>query len=349
MSVKLLTKDGKPLRNHRGEYRYQVRYRIKGKSRTRRIWAKDELSAQVWERQQKDGGVHADEITFVQLMEDFELENIRKPSQYQRDAEYIADIRRSIDEISEVEPIVGAWTIREFNLWVRDVAKTRSARTANKKARQIIHVLKHAYSKGVLLDRLPFDSFQPLNVESYEPKLFPLDRYDEYISVLAAPTRLIVEFILKTGCRQSAARTLTDDRVKADRFLLREKFNEVRVVLRDERLDTILSEAFELRQHYNPSSSYVFIRENGRPWSKNRISYHTTGLWQKNGLEPYGVHSIRAALATRAAEMGATVPEVQSLLGHKSRRASEFYLRHRQPAVAKQLSNRIWSRLEGRE
>src|SRR5665213_1186010 len=78
------------------------------------------------------------------------------------------------------------------------------------------------------------------------------------------------------------------------------------------------SDVYEMLYRRKKDTGYVFLANEGRPFSNYRVHYAITHLCERAGLRKIGWHTLRHTFASHLAMRGAPLNAVQSLLGHST-------------------------------
>jgi integrase len=266
---------------------------------------------------------------------------------------YLEDIRNSIKRVSKVEPVISKLSRQKFNAWIVSLSKERSARTTNKISQQAITILKFCLETGLLIKEPEFFHHIRIPVPHKDPELLKINNLEEWLNPLDEDARLIVEFILYSSCRISAACNLKWEDVYENKVILTEKFSQKRTVILNKFLKPVIEKAKERR---HPSNEYVFQKINkvtknpllriGK-WSKYNLNYHIKTRW-KNLLgetKGVGLHRIRHTLATLAYSKGASLREVSAMLGHTHPDSIRSYIHLKDPIIAAEALENVWENI----
>ena len=126
----------------------------------------------------------------------------------------------------------------------------------------------------------------------------------------------MVSFIAQTGLRKSEAINLkwSDIRIPENYFTLEKtKEKRPRSIPLSPKARTIIDSIIA------PGNiEYVFLDESGKQISVSHIDYGFRLAIRKSGLRGVCLHSLRHSFASRLVQRGASLPDLQALLGHSS-------------------------------
>lgn len=144
--------------------------------------------------------------------------------------------------------------------------------------------------------------------------------------------RALVTGALLTGCRYGELAAMTVDDFNPDAGTLRvrrAKSGKPRhVVLTQEGRDFVAQRAAG-----KPGSAHLFIRENGKPWSKSEQQRPLTAAYTAARIDPpVNFHGLRHTYASRLAMRGVPLAVIAAQLGHADTRMVEKHYGHLSPS-----------------
>ncbi len=200
--------------------------------------------------------------------------------------------------------------------------KVRTHATINKE----MSVLRHMFNKAVeweMLDKSPFERGKTLVVKENNSRLRYLS--EEEIERLLTECKKqkhlyrIVFYALNTGMRRGEILSLQWDQVRNGFIYLRKtKTNEPRQIPINADLAGMLK---EIRREQELRTKYVFTYKAGRESpavSIKRIDRAFKAALRRAGIENFRFHDLRHTFASHMVMRGASLKDVQELLGHKS-------------------------------
>lgn len=153
--------------------------------------------------------------------------------------------------------------------------------------------------------------------------VFDITNKDELLSLT------ILEVIYSSGLRVSELTSLTIDRVSSgsDQLKIFGKGSKERIVpLGKEAKELLLLYIEEVRNPLKPKSKVLFIDENGNPISRQRVYSIVKNAAKKANIEKnVSPHTLRHCFATHLLQNGASIRQVQELLGHAEIETTEIY------------------------
>jgi len=209
-----------------------------------------------------------------------------------------------------------------------------------------IACLHHLFTKGVeweLMEKNPFDKgkglIQKENNKRY--RFLTEDEIEKLLDECEGKKHLhrIVECALNTGMRRNEILSLKWAQVKDGLIYLQEKVknNEARQIPINDRMNEIFK---EIRKEQGLSSKHVFTYQHGKksnPVPIHRVDRSFKGALSRAKIEDCKFHDLRHTFASHLVMRGATLREVQELLGHTTvtmtLRYSHLSPEHKQKAV----------------
>lgn len=179
-----------------------------------------------------------------------------------------------------------------------------------------------------------------LSQEELPRFLRALDEDDDALSVAA------IRLLLYTGCRRSEVLSLTWDRVRLDEgsvYLKDTKNGESRCVLLNARATAVLEELAGKREREERTlgSEYLFPSRAG---ARKGHLYDLRKPFQKAcrraGISGLRIHDLRHSYASLALRSGASLYDVQKLLGHKDISVTQRYA-HLDAAALRSATQRV--------
>lgn len=209
-----------------------------------------------------------------------------------------------------------------------------------------IACLHHLFTKAVeweLMEKNPFDKGKSL-IQKENNKRYRFLTEDEIEKLLdecegKKHLHRIVECALNTGMRRNEILSLKWAQVKHGLIYLQEevKNNEARQIPINERMVEIFK---EIRKEQGLSSKHVFTYQHGKkssPVPIHRVDRSFKGALSRAKIEDCKFHDLRHTFASHLIMRGATLKEVQELLGHTTvtmtLRYSHLSPEHKQKAV----------------
>lgn len=135
----------------------------------------------------------------------------------------------------------------------------------------------------------------------------------------------LVGFLYSTGCRVSEAISINRESINFERRELNVvgKGDKERTVYLTEVSVMYLRLYLSNREDENPA---LFIGKGGRRLSKNGVETALKRIGIKAGVENVHPHRFRRTLATSMIDRGATLQDVQVILGHEDIRTTQVYV-----------------------
>lgn len=207
------------------------------------------------------------------------------------------------------------------------VRRDKAPATANRYLTLVARLMALAVQWGVL-DRNPAAGVKKFSENNARERYLKADEIDRMLELLKTwPNRSLgglVKFLLFTGVRRGEAMELTWDRVDLEGgtiFLDKTKSGRTRTVLLNSLAVEVLEEMLELRKGEHP---YVFPGHcKNAPFVNPRRAFGE--LCKKLKISNFHLHDLRHSFASLAVNAGASLYDVQKLLGHSSSQMTQRY------------------------
>ena len=197
-----------------------------------------------------------------------------------------------------------------------------------------ISCMHHLFAKGKeweILEGNPFDKGKSLLMKENNQRTRYLSQEEIQKLLNASPEYLknIIICALNTGMRRSEIFGLTWDQVRNGFIYLQNtKTNEPRQIP----INDTLAELFERMKKENPGSTYVFTYKSNKPNKKmktvslvvnndkrlNNVKKSFARALKNSGIAHCTLHDLRHTFASHLLMNGASIKDVQELLGHKT-------------------------------
>lgn len=206
------------------------------------------------------------------------------------------------------------------------VIKGRDRRSSTpNQARHFVDTLRGLFRYAVDADLVKIDPTQGVATQKPKTKGFPVWTEDEIERFekrwpRGTRERVMLDIFLYTGLRRGDAAKLGRQHVKNGVITLDTEKTGTRVVI------PVLSELAETLKA-GPTGDLAFIaRADGRPLSKESLGNMFRDACREAGINK-SAHGLRKAAATRAANHGATVAQLEAIFGWEGGRMASLYTR----------------------
>jgi integrase len=185
--------------------------------------------------------------------------------------------------------------------------------------------LSHILNKAVewdMMERSPFDRGKSLLLKENNRRLRFLneDEIERLLNECPEYLRSITECALHTGMRKGEILSLKWSQIRNGQIYLRKtKTNEAREIPISDHLAKVLK---EIRKKSQLRSEYVFTYK-GTPVQDVKRAFG--GALRRAKIEDFRFHDLRHTFASHMVMRGATLKEVQELLGHKDMKMTMRY------------------------
>jgi len=216
---------------------------------------------------------------------------------------------------------------------------TRGGDRANATVNREMSCLRHIFTKAVeweMVETSPFDKGGSLQLKENNTRLRFLseDEIDRLLAECPKHVRRIVDCAINTGMRRGEILSLKWSQIRNGHiYLTKTKTNEPRQVPINEDLDQLFK---EIRKEQQLRSECVFPFRKGEhalkgekpvrrrhkpapvPESIGSIITAFKAALRRAGIENFRFHDLRHTFASHMIMRGATIKEVQEILGHKN-------------------------------
>lgn len=234
-------------------------------------------------------------------------------------------------------------TKQRAEAYARDRLQEVKAATVNRELSLMRRILSYAVEQGKL-ERNPLLGIKMLpEGAARQPILEPED--EERLTKACMPwLGFMIRLALATGCRQGEILALrwkhidfdlgvvhvleSAARVEGKTITGPTKSGESRRIPLNERI------LGELRSHRGLPEGWVVVKSDGIPPARTTVTREFRQAATKEGLGDLVFHDLRHVAATRLLAAGATLPEVQTYLGHKTL------------TMARRYAHTSWTRLQ---
>lgn len=216
--------------------------------------------------------------------------------------------------------------------------------TRNKKIRSVASInremscLHHVFSKAVELEMVeenPFERGKSLILKENNQRVRFLSQKEinKLLDECPKYLRQIVVCALNTGMRRGEILNLKWEQIRNGFIYLRKtKSNEAREIPLNNTLEALFR---EIRKERHLKSEYVFTYKD-RPLHGLKKSF--SGALKRAGIEDFRFHDLRHTFASHLIMSGASIKDVQELLGHKDTKMTNRYA-HLSPEHKKKAVN----------
>jgi integrase len=194
-------------------------------------------------------------------------------------------------------------------------AKPKRERS-NASVNRELSTLRHIFSKAKeweMMERSPFEKARALFLKENNKRLrfLSVEEADSLLSYCEGVVYWIVKTALSTGMRRGELLSLKwSDIRNGFIYLTQTKTDMPRQIPLNETLKEIFS---SIPRHI--TSEYVFCNREGKPFSYVARSFNTA--LGKSGIRDFHFHDLRHTFASWLVMKGASLKEVQELLGHR--------------------------------
>ena len=233
-----------------------------------------------------------------------------------------------------------AVTARDVQLYHAQIKASHCAATANRHLSLLSKLFKLAV-QWERVEKNPCAGVKKFRENNQRERFLSEDEIQRlYLAMDQEPNRVAVaaiKFLLLTGLRKEEGLQARWEHVDPERgvlFLPHTKSGKSRTAVLNEEASAVLAE--QAKQAGNP---YVFPgRVPGRPLNNPHKAFHR--ILDAAGIENLRIHDLRHSFASLAVNAGATLYQVQHLLGHASSQTTQRYA-HLADSALRQASDSV--------
>ncbi len=272
--------------------------------------------------------LHQQFLRFVQLEKRYSYNTVES---YRSDLDQWGTYLQTTYQVDQIEGIqsfmVRSWfaSMRGEGVSARSIHRKRSALQSSVKFAMQQGWLKKSYLEGVVLPKV--EKRLPNYVEK-EPLDFLIKKLEFEDGWNGIGKRLFIFMLYATGMRVSELVLLKVQNLDLHYSLIRVlgKGNKERMIPIASELVQEIQSFLEKKQQFNLTSEYVFIRENGEPFTRQYaysfVKHYLAFITTAKKKSP---HVLRHSFATHLLNNGAELNAVKELLGHSSLAATQVY------------------------
>jgi integrase len=213
---------------------------------------------------------------------------------------------------------IGYINLEKYRNYLRRKPKPNGELRTDASVNREMSCLHHLFTKAVeweLIERSPFDRGKTLLVKENNKRLRFLteDEITKLLGECPKYLRYIVECALNTGMRRGEILSLKWGQIRNGFIYLQQtKTNESRQIPINEDLERVFK---KIRKEKELTSEYVFTYQ-GKPMKNIKKSFKAA--LKRAGIQDFRFHDLRHTFASHAIMRGASLKDVQEVLGHKT-------------------------------
>lgn len=206
---------------------------------------------------------------------------------------------------------------------------------ANKELRLIKALFNHGVERDMLSEN-PAEKIKYFSIDKRKKYIPPLADVEKVLSVVLEKQRLYLLAIISTLARVSEINKLRWDDVRGDYLVLRTRKSKNSDLT--ERAIPINQTMKMVIEAMPKISEYVFCH----PVNKKRYDYRSKLLkraCEKAEVKEFGYHALRHYGASKLADSGVPITDIQALLGHQRPTTTDIYLQSIRPSLTGAMKN----------
>lgn len=237
---------------------------------------------------------------------------------------YRQQLTMFVQNIGKLLPEISTFDLRFYLSAYKEKRKVKNRTLDN--IRKCLSTFFTWLTDEEFIQRNPCRGLKSIKYRKIMKKAFSQEELERLKSVCENYRDLaLVGFLYSTGCRVSEAISINRESIDFERRELNVvgKGDKERTVYLTEVSVMYLRLYLNNRQDENPA---LFIGKGGRRLSKNGVETALKRIGIKAGVENVHPHRFRRTLATSMIDRGATLQDVQMILGHEDIRTTQVYV-----------------------
>ncbi|MGA1841556.1 MAG: tyrosine-type recombinase/integrase [bacterium] len=248
-----------------------------------------------------------------------------------------------------IVPFFGSKDIR--NIRYNDIVKFKNLLPLEDKGKyNIIGVLKKILQdawRNEDITHVP--PFPKLSYNHPEIEYLTLDQQENILKAIPTRHRPIFQFMMEYGVRPQEARALQRDSIKDGKIIIRRVFSDntlregtktgskgVRIF----EITAYMREVFISMSERKIESPFVFIREDGKPYTSKNLNAIWHEAEEKAGIRCKLYNAVRHSLGCQLLDQGEDMDLVREILGHTKAEMTRRYAKRKVTKSTEALSRR---------
>jgi integrase len=223
---------------------------------------------------------------------------------------------------------------KDIEDYLSEVTK-KSHFVANKELRFIKALFNHGIERGLCSDN-PAAKIKCFSVERKKKYIPPFEDVEKVLAIVLPKQRAYLLAIISTLARVREINKLKWEDVRGDYLVLRTRKSKNSDLT--ERVIPINDTLHEVIETMPKISEYVFCH----PVNKKPYDYRSKFLkkaCRKVGIKEFGYHALRHYGASKLADSGVPLTDIQTLLGHQKAVTTSIYLQSISPRLKEAMKN----------
>lgn len=341
MAFRLLDEKGKPLpkkgrtsrrpafREEQGGtvYHYEIFVRINcldGKVRDirKRLWLPNDITAQVIERELKTG--HATKkMTWAEAHRQWLDGNKGKFSDGHA-ANSVVTIRKWCERFG-VESTIEGTTLAQFSSWCEEICLKGKGRGGQIRRAHLLAIARWCRDRG-LVKEIPFEHSPKPAARLEKRRAASLDEFLAIAEAMPSEMIFLWRMLGLTGMRLSAACGVREDGITDTSFIVLTKFRREVLYPITPMVADVITDARRFKSERGIVSDFLFTREDGKPWVKDRFHNRLKSLIKAKSLPDITSHQLRHMGGTLLAKNNYNRDIIAAGLAHEDEKSSATYI-----------------------
>ena len=308
-------------------YHYEIFVRItdvEGKTRDKRkrLWLADDLAAQLAEQELKAGRV-LKTLTWLDAHRRW-LEANKDNFSAGHASNSVTTIKMWCERFGNDSTVEGT-SLAQFSSWAEEICRKGKGRGGQIRRAHMLAIARWCRDRG-LVDTISFEHSPKPEARLNKRRAAEVK---EFLAIAEAmPTEMLYVWRMMglTGMRLSAACGVREDGIGAASFKVLTKFRKEVEYPITPMIADLIADARRYKADRGIVSEFLFTREGGKPWNRDRFHSRLKALIKARGLPTITSHQLRHMAGTLLAKNNYSRDIIQAGLAHDDSESATTYI-----------------------